>query len=348
MSGPRDIDGIEAAAAAWDAQLRGTRVSDADREGFRAWLEAEPEHRAAYERLEAAISALRMAVETPGLSALRDEARAGLRRARGWRLGYGVAAAAALALIALGAALQVTGRTDVLVRDGRQYVAVAQGAHLYRTALNERTKVALADGSAVTLDSDTRLLVKLGAAHRDVTLLAGRALFEVAKDPRRPFTVRAGDRTVTALGTIFDVRLDEKRVHVTLLEGRVVVRPVGRAKGEAQVLEPSQQLVERAEAGQPVIRVVDAGKALGWIDGQVFFEDETLENAAREMNRYARAKIVVADPAIADLRINGMFRAGNQTGFAGALQTTLPVEVRSDDRGQIVVTGLRPRTVTRP
>jgi transmembrane sensor len=343
MSGLRELEEIEAAAAAWDAALRGTPVSDLDREAFRAWLEADPEHRATYERLEAAITALRGAAETPGLSALRDEARAGRRRARGWRSGYRVAAAVTAALLVLGAGLRVTGRTDHLLQDGRQYFAVAQGAHLYRTALNERTKVALADGSAVTLDADTRLLVKLSGPRRDVTLLVGRALFEVAKDARRPFIVRAGDRTVTALGTVFDVRLDERRVNVTLVEGRVVVRPVGRAKGEAQVLEPSQQLVERAEAGQPTVRVVDTGKALGWTNGEVFFEDETLEDAAREMNRYARAKIIVADPAIAGLRINGMFRAGNQTGFAGALQATLPVEVRSDDRGQIVVTGLRPR-----
>jgi transmembrane sensor len=348
MSGLRHIEDVEAAAAMWDARLRGARVRDADREAFRVWLEAEPEHRLAYELLEAAISALRAAAEMPGLGALRDEARASVRQAHGWRSAYRAAAAVTAALIVLALGLEVTGRTDGLLRDGRQWAAVAEGAHLYRTALNERTRVALADGSAVTLDSDTRLLVKLSGAHRDVMLLGGRALFEVAKDPRRPFIVRAGDRTVTALGTVFDVRLDEQRVHVTLLEGRVVVRPVGRAKGEAQVLEPSQQLVERADEGPPVVRVVDTAKAMGWTEGQVFFEDETLESAAREMNRYARTKIVVADPAIAGLRINGMFRAGNQTGFAGALQTTLPVEVRRDDQDQIVVTGLRPRGATAP
>ncbi len=57
------------------------------------------------------------------------------------------------------------------------------------------------------------------------------------------------------------------------------------------------------------------------------------------MNRYSRYPIVIADPHIGLLRINGMLRTENVIGFLGALQTTLPVDVRTDDRGRIMITG---------
>jgi transmembrane sensor len=134
-----------------------------------------------------------------------------------------------------------------------------------------------------------------------------------------------------------DVRLDDGKVRVTLVEGRVAVRQIGRPNVAVRYLAPRQQLAEQDDQGPPVIRAVDTDKATRWTEGQVFFEDETLQSAVREMNRYSASKIVIVDPTIANLRINGMFRAGNQTGFVGALQTTLPVEVHSDDQGQIVV-----------
>src|SRR5690606_18195659 len=89
----------------------------------------------------------------------------------------------------------------------------------------ERLAVPLDDGSLLTLNTDTRAVVRYRDGIRGVTLQKGQALFEVAKDPSRPFVVTAGQRTVTALGTAFDVRLSESRFEVTMLEGRVVVAP---------------------------------------------------------------------------------------------------------------------------
>ena len=86
----------------------------------------------------------------------------------------------------------------------------------------------------------------------------------------------------------------------------------------------------------PELRSVDTGKALSWADGRVFFEDEPLASAVEEMGQYSQFKIVV-DPAVADLRINGMFRTTNQAGFLEALEVALPVDVRRDEQGQIFV-----------
>jgi transmembrane sensor len=293
-------------------------------------LQQDPEHQAAHDRLQGALATLRAHAELPELSALRDEARNSVHENRRRRVASVFSVAVAAVLLLLVAIVAQTER-------GSEFTALLRGDTIYATSPNERTKVTLADGSVVTLDSGTRLSARLGKSRRDITLLAGRALFQVAKDRQRPFVVKAGDRTITALGTVFDVRLSSGELRVTLAEGSVAVRPVYPSRGSVQqILKPNQQLVQGASSASPELRTVDTDKALSWADGQVFFEDEPLASAIEEMNRYSQSKIIV-DPAVADLRINGMFRTSNQAGFLAALQIALPVRVRKDEEGRIFV-----------
>lgn len=331
------LDEAEDAAAAWDARLRGAKTTFRDRRAFQAWLRQDAEHQAAHDRLQAALSMLRTHAKLPELSALRDEARNSVHENRRRRVVSVVATAIAASLLLM---LAVVTQTE----HGAEIAAFLKGDTIYATSPNERTRVTLADGSVVTLDSGTRLSVLLGQSRRDITLLAGHALFQVAKDHRRPFVVKAGDRTITALGTVFDVRLSSSELRVTLAEGVVAVRPIEPRQGSAlQILRPRQQLVETTGIATPELRTVDTDKALSWADGQVFFENEPLASAVEEMNQYSHLKILV-DPAVADLRINGMFRTSNQTGFIDALQVTLPVEVRNDNQGRIFISRRPDRT----
>jgi transmembrane sensor len=325
---------IEEAAATWDARLRGARATFRDRSAFQAWLEQNPEHQSAHDRLQAALATLRTHAELPELSALRDEARAAVDQGRRRRIFSALSAVAAAVVLLI---LAVGSQTD----RGAEIAAMLQGDKIYATSRDERTRVTLADGSVVTLDARTRLSVRLGKDRREITLLGGRALFEVAKDRNRPFIVRAGDRTVTALGTVFDVRLGPDELRVTLAEGAVAVRPIrperGSGKPSVQILKPRQQFVEIGGAVMPQLRTVDTDRALSWANGQLFFDNERLASAVAEMNQYSRLKIVV-DPEVADLRISGMFRTSNLAGFVDALQIALPVDVNSDGQGRILVT----------
>src|SRR3546814_1327717 len=187
-----------------------------------------------------------------------------------------------------------------------EVAALLQGGKVYVTSPDERAKVTLADGSVVTLDSDTRMLARIGGERRDITLLAGRALFDVAKDPQRPFVVKAGDRTITALGTLFDVDVSPTDLRVTLAEGVGAGRPVRPGAGPAQqILKPRQQLVAAAGAASPTLRIVDPAKIVGWADGRVFVDHERLASPIADMNHYS-FRTVTVDPAGADPRLNGM------------------------------------------
>lgn len=324
------VDPAEEGAATWDARLRDSKATSDGRRAFQRWLGEDGANQAAYDRLQTALAVLKANADLPELSALRDEARDSVFTSRRRRFAS-LAAAAMIGVCALGGI--------ALYRDdpGSEIATLLNRDKIYATSGDERTRVTLADGSIVTLDSATRIAVRLGATRRDVTLLSGRALFEVAKDRTRPFVVRAGTRTVTALGTVFDVRLSPREFRVTLAEGSVAVRPVdARGGSPEQILRPRQQLVVVAGAAPLELSSVDTDTALGWADQQIFFEDEPLASAVGKMNRYSAIKIVV-DPDVADMRINGMFRVTNQASFIEALEATLPVDVRSGGDGRVLV-----------
>ncbi|MBT2189174.1 FecR domain-containing protein [Sphingobium sp. H33] len=313
-------------AAAWDARLRGARATNGNHRAFQAWLEEAPENREAHERLQAALAALRLHANQPEMAALRDEARSSIRYSNRRRL-FG--AVAAMLLIILGA--------GIWFERGQEWSALMGRGTEYSTENDEQVKVTLADGSVVTLDSNTRLVVRLSPSRRDISMMAGHALFQVAKDTRRPFVVTAHDRTITALGTLFDVRIYPRGLRVTLAKGSVAIRPAQSQIGTTAILKPRQQFVETDSAEAPNIRAVDAEKAVSWADGQLFFDNDTLEAAAAEMNQYSPRHQIIVDPAVADIRISGMFHTNDPSGFVEALEATLPVQIRSRGDGRIFV-----------
>jgi len=205
------------------------------------------------------------------------------------------------------------------------------------TAATERRTVSLPDGSSVTLNASTRIETEWLAHERRILLVSGQALFRVAKDKTRPFIVTVGDRTVTALGTAFDVRLDADKVQVTLLEGRVAVRGVGLAAHQPTLeLTPNQQLIA-IDGELPIVQAVDTTRSSAWAEGQVYFTDAALPAAVAEMNQYSAQQIVVEDPTLSQYHVNGMFRAGNQDGFVGAITSYFPIDARPDGQGHIVL-----------
>ena len=111
-------------------------------------------------------------------------------------------------------------------------VVVAAALWLYvvrgqviQTERGERREVALADGSIVQIDPESRLRINYGPQLRRVYLERGRALFHVVKDAQRPFFVSADDTTVRAVGTAFGVEEGQDRVVITVAEGKVAVFP---------------------------------------------------------------------------------------------------------------------------
>jgi len=320
----------EALAAEWDARL--PHCSAEERKRFDTWIQRDPRNREAFDRLQAALRALRGSVEHPHLRALRETASLVQRRSIRRRWWQRCATVAVVALFAATSWFELTGQ-----RPAGGFVSVSH----WGTGPRERRSVALADGSLLTLNASTQLDTEWLPHERRVHLIAGQALFRVAGDPKRPFVVTAGERAVTALGTVFDVSLEGSMISVTLVEGHVTVRALPAARRPEIELRPSQQLVAVGD-GPEKIGSVDTAIETAWADGKVIFVDEPLLNAVAKMNQ-SSAQQIVADPQLALYRINGLFRVGNQESFVNALTAYFPIEARNAANGRIV---LVPRTTS--
>jgi transmembrane sensor len=219
------------------------------------------------------------------------------------------------------------------------YWGLAPTGERYTTPIGGLASVPMADGSKITLNTDSRIRIALTDTERRVELGRGEAFFEVSKDPRRPFVVRAGDRRITAVGTKFSVRAEGDYVEIVVTEGKVRVEDGAagqrsRADGSADVFLTPGSIARAGEAGVLVRHrtLTEAEEQLSWRMGWLMFRDQALADAIAEFNRYNVRKIVIQDSAIASLKIEGNFRATNVDAFVRLLESGFPVhaEVRAD------------------
>ena len=337
------------AAAAFIVRLDDGPLSEADQAAFEEWKAQSPVNVAAFERAEAAWRLFDDPRGDPLLDAMRSSALAagpGTFRKNGPGIILGIVALAAGAAAFNAGWLPFGQKADapqIAARSAPAAVTApkAPASGEFATAKGERRTVRLADGTAITLNTDSAIRVGYVAERRLVRLLRGQALFEVAKDAHRPFVVQAGAKQVTALGTIFEVRLlADDRMRVTLVEGKVVVdegedRPATDAPVMVPaVLAPGDALLV-ADGARPVKFKADIDQQLRWREGFAEFNDATLAEAAEEMNRYSGKQIVIGDPATGKLRVSGVFRTGSPERFAAIVGELLPVRQRALTDGDI-------------
>lgn len=290
--------------------------NETDERGLAAWLDASMVHRACFESVERMWDDAGRAAGSPGVRGLRAEALAASPQPRRWPRMAALAATLVLVLAAGGLGAMVLRSSP-----GFKHEAPAQ---VYRTAVGERATINLADGSRLLLNTSSEVKVDFSGRRRGLQLVSGEAWFDVAKDPSRPFVVRAGGHTVTALGTSFDVRMEPQgALKVAVVEGRVAVGALGGA--HVSDVRAGERIDVQGEAA--VLR--PAGPVAGdWRQGRIEFVSATLAEAVVEMNRYRRTPIVVTDPKVGRLRVSGVFYTGEGSGFLDALPITHPVSVR--------------------
>lgn len=334
---------IDDRAAEWSDVLRHRGGDPALRGAFEAWCAEDPSHAAAFARIDAAHRQARSARGSAQTRALlrQTHARIAARRQRRQRY-VALAAGLAIATVVATAMLAPHGLTG-LAEQARYALA---GERLLQTGVGERRLVQLADGSQLTLNTASRAVVAYGDARRDVRLLAGQALFEVAHDPARPFVVSAGTRSVTALGTTFDVRREGDALDVLLIEGRVAVSmPLASAAADAAVAtaeEPAPTLLAPGErlrivAEHAAVEQADLARATSWRDGHLIFHGDRLDQVLAEVNRYRSKPLRLTDPALGELRISGVVNTDATHVFVETITTYYPLRIVGDDRRGVLL-----------
>ncbi|KAB8062723.1 FecR family protein, partial [Janthinobacterium violaceinigrum] len=200
--------------------------------------------------------------------------------------------------------------------------------HDYSTARGQFATQILPDGSRIDLDSGSAVDVALYRDRRSVRLLRGQAMFHVHADAERPFEVVAGAATATVLGTHFSVRHVDSATQVSVAQG--TVRVEGASGAPAAMLQAGDTVTVTPHGMQAPARV-NAQAVGNWRTGRLDFEDATLAEALAEFERYGDTGLVLGDPALAGLRLNGSFDARLPAQFAAALPLALPVRLLRQD-----------------
>jgi transmembrane sensor len=324
---------IEQEAADWLARRDARPWSDADRVAFDEWLGASPIHKVEFLRMEYAweeslrLKALGAGVQSnkaprPGrwvLSGLfgggfagRSSRMPAAPATRRFRLPTAVAAGVLIAAAGAAAAWFTASHYG-----GRYSTAVGQLAH-----------IAMADGSQVTLNTNSLVRVAVNTTERRVDLQRGEAFFKVAKDPSRPFIVTVGEQRVIAVGTQFSVRREGTDAQIVVTEGTVRIETGEPTPQTPAASVPAGSVAHAGHAGTSIQSrpLAQAEELISWRSGILVLHDMTLAEAAAEFNRYNARRIVIRDPLVGAMHISGSFRATNAEAFVRLLERGYPLQ----------------------
>jgi transmembrane sensor len=339
MSAGRDrsTEAVIDEAAQWVVRMAAPGASLEDKREFVLWLKRSPVHLGEYLRLEGTWA---------DLGDVDTSHRVDVD---------GLLAAAPDNVLELGGARQAASSSDrseqshePQTRSRARYIAVALAAVLvlavgvlwflaylgqrYSTGVGEQRTVRLDDGSTVVLNTSTKLQVAFAEKQREVQLLEGEALFNVARDVSRPFLVVSDRAIAQAVGTSFIVRRKEQQTVVTVIEGTVAVTYVSVGDAVPALLPQDAVRVSAgaradvADGGISMTAVENPGAATAWRSGQLVFDGETLAQIVAEFNRYNELQIVLTDPQLSNERLSGVFDASKPQALVRFLERSGVIE----------------------
>lgn len=308
-----DIDRrIALDARDWVVRLASGNAGEEDLERFKAWRDRSPQHRRAFERERMFWQQLQILDGTSdGMPPFSppQRARRALSGRRAFLIGGGAAAAAAVAALAA-PRLRLWWNAD------------------YSTGIGDQAEIALPDGSAAMLNTDSAIAVDFMPRLRLVRLLKGEAEFRVRRDAQAAFRVAALGGYSDALGTAFSVKAVEAVATVTVREGHV------RVAGPARPTDPEMPGAGTVELGageqtsyaagkrpQPAV-AVDVDVAMAWRSGRVIFEARPFASAMAELGRYVPEPIVMAPGVDPDLPVSAIFSTREALSAVQALART--------------------------
>lgn len=181
----------------------------------------------------------------------------------------------------------------------------------------KRLKVSLSDGTIVWLNSSSRLRYpeKFNGDTRELTLLEGEAYFNVYPDKKRPFIVNAGITRTRVLGTSFNIKAYQylKDVQVAVTQGKVSVESIYEKSADRKrkevILLPNEQATVSKRTGGLEKAAVRTANIMDWTKGKLVFNNESLENAAIQLEHLFGVKFSFAQGELMEKRFTATFES---------------------------------------
>ncbi len=321
---------IQELACLWISRLdRG--LSDDEKVALDEWLSESNAHRQAL--LDAASLWDDMSVlnELSGLFP-HPQTREHNKGTRNKRIMWGMAATFFVLTVALSAIVQ-----RVWFNSVPQFASVSDKV---QTGIGEQKNVTLADGSKLLLNTNSVVTIDFSSNARNIVLLKGEAHFEVAHDKSRPFSVTAGNNTVTAIGTAFNMQyVDDNAFELVVTDGKVLVKDRFKVSSNVSLFSNKPiteegllmfagekatvqgKLEERENLSQH-----DIDDDLAWQQGMIVFKGEPLEAVLAEIGRYTPIRFTLSDNALKKRRVAGYFKVGDIDGLLSALKNSFNID----------------------
>jgi ferric-dicitrate binding protein FerR (iron transport regulator) len=212
------------------------------------------------------------------------------------------------------------------------------------TSNGQKSQITLRDGSKVFLNSASSISYP-EAFEKDKReiMLSGEAFFEVTPDKKRPFIVHSGDLITKVVGTSFNIQAFEGQdIRVTVATGKVQVQTkegAGPKKESAVViLRPAQQAIYNQQTGM-VTKTVDLNQSLAWKNYTLYFDNNTLEEVAVQLERWYNVSIIFGNENVKYCRINGQYKEIDLTNVLKSIQYMYKVKYTFLDQNKIVLNG---------
>lgn len=333
-------------ACAWIAQLESESMKSDDKTAFREWVGRSPAHKSEIRRYAQFSQELNLLTEMrrPLKEAADEHRQLSVNLNKGWARNFSYAFTVMFALTAMLLGTQYLVPSDDSI----------DGPVLYKTAVGSYSKIKLADGTLLELNTNSEVEVDYSPTRRKVRLLSGEAFFQVAHNKNRPFVVYAGEKSVRAVGTAFAVSLLPTSFEVTVTEGKVELldNSAVREQSEDELVEVGQvkQAAERLvtpiylSAGETLeidpqlptaLKTDSVGsvsqreilRQLSWQDGLLDFSETPLVEVIEDLSRYTTMKIEIQDPELRNLKFGGLFRTNELQALFDALELTFDIRI---------------------
>lgn len=350
-------DEILSEACAWVAQIDTGELSSSDIAALREWMGRSPRHAKEVKEIAALSGQLYVLTDMiDPISNVKATDKA-LRRLR-WQGQFPIKFAAALAIPVVAFALFTFSPLWMSEPPATKPFEIAPLQ--YQTMVGEVRNITLEDGSTLMLNTDSEIKVYYEDSERRVYLLKGEALFDVAKNPARPFIVFAGEAVAEAVGTSFSIRLKGLTTELSVVEGIVAfsnlegIMAASPSPSETLTV-PSKVPHVLVEAGQvlvsddikiatqnfsditiPNVEITEIKRKLSWTEGLFEFSQTPLEEVVVEVNRYNTTKIEIADDRLRELKMGGLFRTGDVDSLLEALRG-MGIEIIYQGDGSILL-----------
>ncbi|UJO99916.1 MAG: FecR family protein [Nitrosomonas sp.] len=285
-----DISSLSEQAAQWAICLSDNQISNEQRANFEAWLAQDPRHRIAFEQVDHLWHSV-----TP-------------RKQRSYT---GIKTLLSIALL-LG---------------GLYGLPLAEWLADESTGVGEVRRITLADGSRITLDSDSAADIVFDMRQRRIILQRGRLLAEVAPDSLhtpRPFIVENRDGTAKALGTRYIVEQTGHDSIVNVIESEVAVANHTRPD-QTVTLQSGQSLrFDKQNLRQPETM---SPFAASWIEARLVYQDAPLTQVIADLARYRKGFMRINEAA-GQLRFTGVLPADDPEAALSILENALPIQTK--------------------